>query len=70
VAQEDLTHIDLKAVGAIMLAVHGTQQTAAAFGAERSGQTPLSARSALLCILGLSAIGWAVVLLPLWAVIG
>jgi hypothetical protein len=69
VAQEDLTHIDLKVVGAIMLAVHGTQQTAA-FGAERSDQTPLSARSAMLCILGLSAIGWAVVLLPLWAVIG
>jgi hypothetical protein len=52
-----------------MLAVHGSQHTATALGAEPSGQTPLSPRSAMICIVTLSALGWVVVLLPLWAAI-
>jgi hypothetical protein len=50
-----------------MLAVHGSQHTAAALGAEPDGETPLSPRSAMICIVTLSALCWAVVLLPLWA---
>jgi hypothetical protein len=52
-----------------MLAVHRSQHTVAALGAEPNAETPLSARSAMICIVTLSTLGWAVVLLPLWAAI-
>jgi len=60
--------IDLKDSG-IVLAPQGTRYADTALEAEPSPQPHLSPRSAMMCILSLSALGWAVVLLPLWTVL-
>ena len=52
-----------------MLAAQGTRYVETALEAEPNPQTPLSPRSAMICIVSLSAVGWVVVLLPLWAVL-
>jgi hypothetical protein len=58
--------IDLKG-GGIVLAAHGTRYSDTALEGDPDGQAPLSPRSAMMCILSLSAVGWVVVLLPLLA---
>jgi hypothetical protein len=50
-----------------VLAAHSTRYTGSVLETEPNGETPLPARSAMICIVTLSALGWAVVLLPLWA---
>jgi hypothetical protein len=58
--------IDLKG-GGIVLAAHSTRYSDTALESDPDAKAPLSPGSALMCIVGLSALGWAVVLLPLWA---
>jgi hypothetical protein len=53
--------------GGIVLAAQGTRYADTALKAEPNPQTHLSPGSAMICIVSLSALGWAVVLLPLWA---
>ena len=49
-----------------MLAFPGIRHTGAPL--ELGDQTPLSARAATMCILTLSVLSWAAILLPLWVV--
>src|SRR6266481_5638066 len=49
----------------IVLAAHSTRYTGTALKTGPNGETPLAARSAMICIVTLSALGWAVALLPL-----
>jgi hypothetical protein len=51
-----------------VLAFPGTRHTGAPLEAELGEQAPLSARAATMCILTLSVLSWAAILLPLWAV--
>jgi hypothetical protein len=58
--------IDQKVV--VVLAFPGIRHTGATLEAKLGGQPPLSVRAAMICILSLSVVGWAAILLPLWAV--
>jgi hypothetical protein len=52
----------------IVLAFHRFRHSAASLEVVIGGDRPLSARAAMMSIATLSALGWAAVLLPLWAV--
>jgi hypothetical protein len=52
----------------IVLAFHSLRHSAASLEAESRIERPLSARAAMTCIVGLSVLGWAAILLPLWAI--
>jgi hypothetical protein len=53
-----------------VLALPGFHQSATPLEAETSGENPLSVRAAMVCIFAASVLGWAAILLPLWAAIG
>jgi len=52
-----------------MNALPSFQYTGMSLGVEPNGQDRLSRRSALFAVTALSLLSWAVVLIPLWAVI-
>jgi hypothetical protein len=52
----------------IVLAFHSLRHSAASLEAASGSERPLSARAAMMSIATLSALGWAAVLLPLWAI--
>ena len=58
--------IGLKVV--IVLAFHSLGHSVAPREAESSLERPLSVRAAMICIVTLSALCWAAILLPLWAI--
>jgi hypothetical protein len=58
--------IGLKVV--IVLAFHSLGHSVAPLEAERNTERPLSVRAAMMSIVTLSALGWTVILLPLWAI--
>jgi len=51
-----------------VLAFHSLRHPVAPLEAENRTERPLSARAAMTCIVGLSVLGWAAILLPLWAI--
>jgi hypothetical protein len=52
----------------IVLAIHRLSHSAASLEVVSRGERRLSARAAMMSIATLSALAWAAVLLPLWAV--
>ena len=50
-----------------MLALRSPAHSLAPLQAQAAAETPLSARASVAWIAALSALGWSVVLLPLWA---
>jgi hypothetical protein len=50
----------------IVLALHRSAHSFAPLYGE-SGEAPVSARASMAWIAALSALGWAIVLLPFWA---
>jgi hypothetical protein len=52
----------------IVLAFHSFGHSAAPPEAESRTERPLSVRAAMMCVITLSVLGWAAILLPLWAI--
>jgi len=52
----------------IVLAFHRLGHAAASPEAQSGAERPLSAGAAMMGILTLSLLGWAAILLPLWAI--
>jgi hypothetical protein len=52
----------------IVLAFHGLGHSAASLEAQSGAARPLSAGPAMMCIVTLSLVAWAAILLPLWAI--
>ena len=52
----------------VVVALNGCRDSDAPL-AELDNETPLSPRCATLCVVALSLLSWAVVLVPLWALI-
>jgi hypothetical protein len=52
----------------IVLAFHGFGHSTASLEPQSSAARPLSAGAAMVWIVTLSLLGWAAILLPLWAV--
>jgi len=52
-----------------VLALPSFRHSATPLEAETNAQNPLSVRAAMMCIFTLSVLGWAAILLPLWAII-
>jgi hypothetical protein len=57
--------VDLKVF--IVLALHSPAHSLTPLQTKTGSETPLSARASMVWIAALSALGWAVVLLPFWA---
>jgi len=55
--------------GGAVVALRSIRYAGIRFGQEPDAQTRLSSRSALLAVAALSLLSWAVILLPLWAVL-
>jgi hypothetical protein len=55
--------------GGVMFAVNGFRNADAPLAAALNNGTQLSRRSAALCIFAMSLLSWAIVALPLWAII-
>jgi hypothetical protein len=53
----------------IVLAFHSLGRSVTLLEAESSTERPLSARTSMICIVTLSVLGWAAILLPLWAIV-
>jgi hypothetical protein len=51
-----------------VLAFHSLPHSSTPLEAETGAQNPLSVRAAMMCMVTLSVLGWAAILLPLWAV--
>jgi hypothetical protein len=52
----------------IVLAFHSLGHSAASLEAQSVAERPLSAGPAMMCVVTLSLVGWAAILLPLWAI--
>jgi hypothetical protein len=52
----------------IVLAFRGFGHSAASLEAQSGIERPLSAGAATMCIVTLSLLGWAAILLPLWVI--
>jgi hypothetical protein len=51
-----------------MFAFHGLGHSPASLEAQSGAERPLSAGAAMMCIVTLSLLGWAAILLPLWVI--
>jgi hypothetical protein len=52
----------------IVRAFHGFGHSAASLEAQSGAERPLSAGASMMCIVTLSLVAWAAILLPLWAI--
>jgi hypothetical protein len=54
--------------GDTVLAFHSLPHSSTPLETETGAKNPLSVRAAMMCMVTLSVLGWAAILLPLWAV--